>query len=125
MFNDDPFDRIVREFFGNSGFRDDSSNWIKGEEEDRNIDFIQTDDYVYLVFELPGYSEQDVKVDIKGNEINVSAKKSKLKESHGDYVSQKLANGIFINKLLPKFIVPRNFKTTFRNGILELCFKKK
>ena len=124
MFGEDPFDRIVREFFGEGRGLRESDDWIRGEEEERNIDIIQTNDYVYAVFELPGYSEKDIDVTIKGNELRISAKAS-LVESADEYISQKLSNGVVITKFLPKYVEPKGYNSTFRNGVLELCFKKK
>jgi HSP20 family protein len=125
MFGDDFFDRIEREFLG-SGFSraQGSDSFMKGEEEERNIDFIQTNDYVYVIFELPGYKKEEVEVNVKGGELFVTAQ-ARPTESNGEYLSQKLANGESITKFLPKFVVSKGFKTTFRNGILEICFKKK
>lgn len=124
MFGEDPFDRIVREFFGDTrGFKE-SNEWIRGEEEERNIDLIQTNDYVYAIFELPGYTKKDINVTVKGNELRISAK-ANLAESADEYISQKLSNGTIITKLLPKYIEPKGYNLTFKNGVLELCFKKK
>lgn len=125
MFSDDPFDRLAREFFGASGGISSSDNgFIENEEEERNMDFVQTDDYVYVVFELPGYREQDIEVSIKGNELRILAQ-GKATESSDEYIASKLHDGVSITKLLPDYIIFTNYKTTFRNGILELCFKKK
>ena len=53
FFDDDPFDDIVREFFGGSPVRGRKrQNVIKNEEDDRVIDFIEERDKVYLIFEL-------------------------------------------------------------------------
>ena len=126
--NDDPFDSLVREFFGENRQRGFSNNrddeWIQGEEEDRNIDLIQTNDYVYAIFELPGYKKEEVSVNIQGNELIIKAK-AVATESQEEYISEKLSNGIILTKLFPKFVSSKGFKTTFRNGVLEICFKKK
>lgn len=125
MFDEDPFERIAREFFGaNRDLSSSGNGFIESEEEDRNIDFVQTDDYIYVVFELPGYKEGDVDVSIRGNELRVLAR-SKVTESGDEYIARKLRDGVSITKLLPKFVVPKGYKTSFRNGVLEICFKKK
>ena len=128
FFNDDPFEDIVREFFGKPGGRSNGNVFIRGEEEDRNIDFVEFDDFVFLVFELPGYSEDDVSVKVKGSDLVIDCSKNSSACKSGnvqDYLSGKLCRGESIKKILPKFVNPKNFKKSMKNGVLELRFKKK
>ena len=128
-FNDDPFENIIREFLG----RDISSNkkrrdFIVGEQEDRNIDFVEDQDYVYLIFEVKGYTEKDIDVSIKGNILQIQASKKGSTcsaEKVRDYLTQKLCNGITIQKVLPSYINPKGFKQSIKNGVLEIIFNKK
>ena len=122
---DDPFESVIKEFFGGSPLRRGRSReqFIRGEDEDRTIDFVEDEDYVYLGFELPGFSEKDVSVVVKGKELEISAKKSNG-ENIQDYLNQKLRQGFIIRKQLPNFVSPKNFKQTMRNGILEVVFNK-
>jgi HSP20 family protein len=121
---------MLKDFFGNSNRSGNSgvrkTKFISGEEEDRNIDFIEDEKNVYLIFELPGFSEKDIDVKIKGDELKIVAmKKGCDLDKIQDYLSQKLCKGIKINKLLPKFIKTKNFEVSFKNGILEVLFDKK
>lgn len=128
--DDDSFESIVREFFGTGSFENGKrrSTIIEGEEEDRNIDFVEDDEHVYLVFEFSGYNEKDVFVVVKGNQLEIKTRK---KEEICDiervqpYLNQKLCQGIFIKKILPKFINSKKFKYTIKNGVLEVVFSKK
>jgi len=124
--NDDPFDSIVREFFGGAPINRRTSrrrNFVEGEEDDRNIDYIEDDSYVYLVFELPGYNEKDVLVSVNGKELEIEANKRSIEEVR-DYLHQKLRQGIKIKKKLPGVINPKKFTKTLRNGVLEIIFLK-
>lgn len=122
-FDNDPFESILREFFG--GRRASSSeDIIQGEEEERNIDFIENKDKVFLIFELPGYSQGDITVSLNGNNIKIIAKRKPV-EDEDNYISQKLSNGVNFNKMLPKFVKTKNYSKTFRNGVLEIGFDKK
>lgn len=126
-FSDDPFDSIVREFFGRDPFRqaDSKSNKILSSEDDqRMIDYIEDEIYAYTIFELPGYDEKDITVSIKGHELSIKAKK-KVEESVDNYIAQKLNRGITITKTLPKNLITKGYESHFRNGVLEICFKKK
>jgi HSP20 family molecular chaperone IbpA len=126
IFNDDPFEDIVRRFFGHNSLTEERNrkSVIEGEEEDRVIDFIESDDKVYLVFELPGYSKGDIIVVIKGKELEIRAQK-KNGEKMQDYLMQKLHKGIFVKKNLPDFVNPKKFSHTMKNGILEVIFDRK
>lgn len=123
---DDPFENIVRELFEHnpSQVSNGSREFIRGEEEDRKIDFIETKDKLFLVFEIPGYSEEDVKVEIKKGEIIVKAKKKNINEIP-QYLYNKLSREFYVKKSLPKFVNHKKFKYTFKNGILEIVFDKK
>ena len=53
FFDEDPFEDILREFFGDSPVRRRHREAvIKGEREDRVIDFIEDNGWVYPVFLL-------------------------------------------------------------------------
>jgi len=121
--NGDPFDSIVREFFGGSPIRRRREQFIRGENEDRTIDFVEDENYIYLVFELPGFNEKDVSVIVKGKELEINAQKPNG-ENMQDYLHQKLRQGLHIKKNLPNFVSSKNFKHSMRNGILEIMFTK-
>ena len=131
FFDDDPFEDIMREFFGgsnvspnNSGRRvSRDSDMISGEEEERNIDFVETSTQFFVVFELPGYDKSDIKIDVSKNKLTVNARK-KPTEKVQDYLSAKLANGVSVVKSLPNYIKTKNYNSSFSNGVLEVSFRK-
>jgi len=124
---EDDFDNIVRNFFGENGSRrkriSDEEEFISGEDEERTIDLIESDDKFFVVFELPGYEKEDVNIDVKGSKLVINAKK-KPSEKMEEYMARKLSQGIKISKTLPQFIKTKNYDYTFSNGILEVNFKK-
>lgn len=125
FFGDDPFDEIFKEFFGeNPRSKRSRNNVIKSEQDERVIDYIEDEDNVYFVFELPGYEEEDVDVSVKSNTLTVNAVK-KNSDVVQDYLNKKLKNGINITKNLPDYVKPKKFTQTMKNGILELKFVKK
>ena len=123
FFDDDPFEGIMREFFGGSPVRS-SRQFIRGEEEDRNLDFVEDEKKVYLVFELPGFREEDVSIEVNGRDLEISAQK-KNGESMQDYLNQKLRRGVVIKKKLPSMVDSKNFSHTMKNGVFEVVFNKK
>lgn len=125
FFDDDPFEDIVREFFRGSqeGQNSNGSSFISGEDEERKIDYSETSERIFLIFELPGYEDQDVKVEIKSGKIFVFASKKPL-ESTKPYLVQKLSQGLKIVKDVPESVKNKKHNFTFSNGILEVSFKK-
>ncbi len=125
FFDDDTFDEIIREFFGSSPVRRErKSQFIRSEPEDRVIDFIEDDKKVYILFELPGFSEKDVSVKLKGKELTISVKKQDL-EGIPEYLQKKLGQGVFIKKNLPGIVDVGSMHHYFNNGVLEIIFDKK
>jgi HSP20 family protein len=124
FFDEDPFEDIVKEFFGNRSRTSSSGNFVRGEQEERVIDYIEEDDSVYLVFELPGYDKKDINVEIKGKEIEISAVRENpqgLKPA----IAERLKSGTFFRKTLPQRIKLKKYEETFNNGVLEIKFKRK
>ena len=125
-FNEDPFDSILKDFFGERSPRRTQRKEfeIANEEEDRLIDFIEAPEKVFVIFELPGYSEKDIAVAVKDRKLEVQAQK-RNNEGMQDYLAQKLRRGEIIKKSLPDFINTKKFSHTFKNGILEVALDKK
>ena len=128
FFNNGPFEEIIRNFFGQDAPRrarkvrsNDYS--LNSEEDERIIDFIESKDKVFLVFELRGYDEKDLDLKISEEKISVKVKKKSVCPMQ-EYLSQKLCIGETILKNLPEIINPKKYKYTFKNGILEVEFEK-
>ncbi len=126
-YDDDPFEGIFREFFGNSRSQNPArrkhTSFTEGEEEDRTIDAIESDEYIFLVFELPGFTEKDVLVTVKNRRIEIRAQKQHVSGIQ-EYLASRLQQGVVVRKTLPSGVSAKSFKQTFRNGILEVCFEK-
>lgn len=123
-WNEDPFEDIVNSFFGGRPQRRRKERFTEGEEEERNIDFIEDENFTYIVFEIPGYTKKDILVVIKGKTLEVSAKKSSATNIK-EYLISKLQQGVSISKNLPSNIQSTKFTHTYKNGILEVKFNKK
>ncbi len=124
FFNDDPFEDIVNQFFGNhSGTKRRSRVRLKDDEE-QNTQFIEEENYVYYIIELPGYQEKDIKVGIQENTLVVSAQAVNNSETQ-NYLAQKHQEGITIQQVIPAYVKTKNFSKTFKNGVLEVTFAKR
>ncbi len=120
-FNNDPFEDMISQFFGQRGVR--KSRAKREIEEEQNTQFIEEEDYVYLIMELPGYSEKDITISLDEDTISVSAKAKQIVSQ--EYLAQKQKEGMTIEQIIPENIKIKNFKKTFRNGILEVTFEKR
>ena len=118
--NDDPFDDIVSSFFGRPVKR---ARRVTQQEEQENADigFLETSSAIYCMVEVPGYTEDEVLVKVKGRELEIQAQK---KKSQGikEYLAPKLEKGIVIQRTLPESASSRKFTYTYKNGILEVRF---
>lgn len=124
-FEEDPFEGILKEFFGESSrTKNYKDNLLETEEDERLIDYSEDEKNIYFVFELPGYTENDVDIAVKNGRINISASKKDTGDVQS-YLSEKLSRGIILNKKLPKFIKFKKFSYTLKNGVLEIIFRKK
>lgn len=130
-FFNSPFDDIVREFFGGpvkrirrSNISQESGEFDESEEENRKTDNIDLGEKIALIFELPGYEERDLKIEVKDRTLHIEVKK-KAECRMQDYLSKKLCHGEIIKKIIQPYIDIKNFKYSFKNGILEVIFNKK
>jgi len=123
-FDNDPFNDILEGLFGQGSRVQRRRQFIEGEEEERTVDFIENDGKIYLIFELLGYTKKDVVVIVNGTHLEIRVQKSNGVNMQ-TYLSQKLRNKLIIRKELPKFINPKKFSHTLKNGILEIIFDKK
>lgn len=122
FFDDDSFEDIVNEFFRGSRAMPQKS--IQNEQEERIIDFIETEKKIFVIFELSGYSEEDVELIVNKKYIEIIVRKKNF-ENIQDYLIKKLKKEVLIKKSLPDLVKIKNFKHTFKNGVLEIMFNKK
>lgn len=124
FFDEDPFEDIVREFFGEGKQRTSSSRRVvKSEKEERTVDYIEEGKIVYFVFELYGYSKEDLNIKAGNGFVEVEAKK-KVFDGVEEYLISKLKKGVLIRKEVPNLKV-KKYDWTFSNGILEVKIETK
>lgn len=121
FFDEDPFEDFVHEFFSQPGVRRKRES--VSDEEDRIMHLIESDAIIFLTVELPGFEEDDIEVSVNDRSLAIEARTKKEKGMR-DYLSQKLAQGIHIRKVLPTDVNAKKARHTFRNGILEISFAK-
>jgi HSP20 family protein len=99
----------VIESFGN--IRETAKGPVVEEVREPMIDIFDEEYHISVIAELPGVSEDEIKVEVSGDILNLTA-------SDRD---RKYAKEI----LLPDKVKPESVKTSYRNGVLEITMEKK
>ena len=74
------------------------------------IDVFDEKDHILIVAELPGVEESDVKIDVKGDILTLSAERGEKKYSK--------------EILLPSKVDEKSLNLSYKNGILEIKLKR-
>lgn len=75
------------------------------------VDVFDEKDHILVISELPGVSKEDVKIDVKGDVLTITAEREERKYRK--------------EILLPSQVNKETMKSSFKNGILEIKFMKK
>jgi len=113
IFGLSPFNEMVRNFYG----KDTSSGLINVSETDKSYN---------LEVVLPGYSKEDIKVEIDKNRLTVSAdKKVEKEDKKSNYLRKEFISSSFTRSFeLPDDASDENIKAEMVNGILTLTVGK-
>ena len=98
----------VIESFGN--IRETSKGPVVEEVREPMVDVFDEEDRILVIAELPGVSEDEIKVEVAGDILNLAASDS----------DRKYAKEI----LLPCKVKADSVKTSYKNGILEIRLDK-
>lgn len=98
----------VIETFGN--IRETTKGPVVEEVREPIVDVFDEEDHILVIAELPGVSEDEIKIEAAGDILNLTASDT----------DKKYAKEI----LLPSKVKPSSLKTTYQNGILEINLEK-
>ena len=98
----------VIETFGN--IRETAKGPVVEEVREPIVDVFDEKDYIRLIAELPGVSEDKIKIEVTGDILNFTASDT----------DKKYAKEV----LLPSKVNPQSLKTTYKNGMLEITLEK-
>jgi HSP20 family protein len=90
------------------------------------MDLVETDDHFVLRADLPGMSQDDVKIEFEDGTLTVSGERKAEHESKNEgYYRVERAFGSFSRSLtLPQGIDPEAVTANFENGVLEIRVPK-
>ena len=101
-------DKPVIESFGN--IRETAEGPVVEEVREPMVDVFDEEDHVVVIAELPGVSEEGIKVEVAGDILNLTASNA----------GRKYAKEI----LLPSKVKPASLEHGYKNGILEIRLEK-
>jgi len=109
------------DLFGDDFFRDD---FFKGEKNNlMKTDIKETENSYILDVDLPGYSKEDIKVDVTDGYLTINAKMSNevKDEKKGKFVRRERFTGECTRSFyVGEDIKEEEIKASFKNGILNL-----
>ncbi|MDY7578661.1 Hsp20/alpha crystallin family protein [Herbaspirillum sp. RTI4] len=78
--------------------------------------------------DLPGVKKEDIRIDIDGNQITISAEVKKVKEEKGDgnlIYSERYEGKVFRSFTLDSSVDESKAEAKYADGVLKLCLPKK
>jgi len=113
------FNQFVRRGDGEEG------SWVRGMWAPL-VDIYETDDAFVLKVELPGFTKEDVQIELHNNRLTIRGERKQETEAKEDqYHRRERAYGRFERSfVLPTMIDADKVMANFKNGILELRLPK-
>ena len=109
------FDNFEKNFFGGM------DSFFNG----FSTDVIDKGDHFELQAELPGFEKEDIKVDINGDYLTISAEhKDELNEEKHNYVRQERYYGTFQRSFRIANVNVNEIDALYKNGVLHLNLPK-
>ena len=90
------------------------------------MDLIEAGEHFVVKADLPGMTEDDVKIEIEDDVLKISGeRKTELENKHEGFYRLERTSGSFSRALtLPEGIDPAAVTATFANGVLDVRFPK-
>jgi HSP20 family protein len=119
----DEMNRLFNEFFGRGG--GDEGTWFSGAWTPP-VDIYETDEALVIKAELPGFSKDDIGIELKENTLVIRGERKHEDEvKEGNYHRMERAYGAFQRSfLLPTTVDREKVHANYKDGILELRLPK-
>jgi HSP20 family protein len=115
--------RVLNEAFGRGST--DESAWFSGAWSPP-VDIYETDDALVLKAELPGFSKDDINIEMKEHTLVIKGERKREDElKEGSYHRTERVYGAFQRSfLLPTTVDQEKVKASYKDGVLELRLPK-
>ena len=119
----DEMNRVFNEVFGHGS--QDETTWSAGTWSPP-VDIYETDEALIIKAELPGFSKDDISIELKENTLVMKGERKRQDEvKEGNYHRAERVYGAFQRSfLLPTTVEHDKVKASYKDGILELYLPK-
>jgi HSP20 family protein len=119
----DEMNRVFNEFFGRG--TSDEGTWYGGAWSPP-VDIYETDQALVLKAELPGFSKDDISIELKENTLFIRGERKRQDEvSENNYHRMERVYGAFQRSfLLPTTVEQDKVQASYKDGVLELRLPK-
>jgi len=119
----DEMNRVLNEAFGRGST--DESAWFSGAWSPP-VDIYETDDALVMKAELPGFSKDDIHIEMKENTLVIRGERRREDEvKEGSYHRTERVYGAFQRSfLLPTTVDQEKVRASYKDGVLELRLPK-
>jgi HSP20 family protein len=120
----DEMNRLFNEFFGRGGGTEEGT-WFSGSWSPP-VDIYETDQELVLKAELPGFSKDDISIELKENTLSIRGERKREDEvKEGNYHRMERVYGAFQRSfMLPTTVEQDKVRASYKDGILELQLPK-
>jgi HSP20 family protein len=120
----DEMNRLMNEFFGRSSGGDEGT-WFSGAWSPP-VDIYETDTALVMKAELPGFSKDDIQIELKENSLVIKGERKREDEvKEGSYHRTERVYGAFQRSfLLPTTVDQGKVQAVYKDGLLELRLPK-
>ena len=90
------------------------------------VDIRETEDQIIVHADIPGFSKQEIDIEIAGDRLKIKAesKVEKEEEKKGYHSRERSYKGFYREIKLPKATKPEESKASYRDGVLEITLPK-
>ncbi|MDR0222357.1 MAG: Hsp20/alpha crystallin family protein [Oscillospiraceae bacterium] len=109
-------------------FRDFERDFFGGEMPVNSVktDIREEADKYVLEAEMPGFGKDDIKIDVEGDYLTLSAERSSEKEDKdGGYIRRERSYGSFKRSFNIESVDSEKIEAEYKNGVLSLSLPKK
>jgi HSP20 family protein len=120
------FPSLFREFFRSPNLGWEESDALRGGRWHPPVDVCEETDRVLVTAELPGFTQDQIKVEMEGNVLTISGeRKLEGEKSDRTYSGMERSYGSFVRSFtLPTAVDRDNIHATFENGLLTIELPK-
>jgi len=119
----DEMNHVLNEVFGRG--TNDESSWVSGTWAPA-VDIYETDGALVMKAELPGFSKDDINIELKENTLIIKGERQREDEvKEGNYHRRERTYGAFQRSfMLPTTIDREKVNASYKDGVLELRLPK-